>query len=100
MRAVILLSGGLDSNTSGAIARSQGFELNALTIRYGQRHAEELAAARHVASALGVARHLEVPVDLSAIGGSALTSSESVPLDRDLTAGGIPSTYVPARNTI
>jgi 7-cyano-7-deazaguanine synthase len=100
MRAVLLLSGGLDSYTAGAIAKNDGFELNALTIRYGQRHAHEMAAARAVARALGCARHLELTVDLRAFGGSSLTSSESVPRDRDLTQSGIPSTYVPARNTI
>ncbi len=83
-----------------AIARSQGFELCALTIRYGQRHAQELEAARRVAAALGVARHLEVDLDLRGIGGSALTSNVPVPLDRDLDDASIPSTYVPARNTI
>ena len=100
MRAVVLLSGGLDSYTAAGIARSQGFELNALTIQYGQRHTEELAAARRVAQALGVARHLELSVDLRGIGGSALTSDAPVPMDRDLDEAGIPSTYVPARNTI
>lgn len=100
MDAVVLLSGGLDSYTAAAIAQSQGFTLNALTIRYGQRHAEEIAAARRVAASLGVARHLELPLDLRAIGGSSLTSDAPVPRDRDLTATDIPSTYVPARNTI
>ena len=100
MRAVILLSGGLDSYTAGAIARSDGFALYALTVRYGQRHAREIEAARRVAAALAVDRHLEVDLDLRGIGGSALTSSEPVPRDRDLEAPGIPATYVPARNTI
>ncbi len=100
MNAVVLLSGGLDSYTAAAIARSEGFVLHALTISYGQRHAEELAAARRVAVALGVERHLELALDLRAIGGSALTSDVPVPLDRDLSATDIPSTYVPARNTI
>ncbi len=99
-RAVILLSGGLDSYTAGAIARADGLELYALTIHYGQRHACEIDAARAVARALGVARHLELPVDLRAIGGSSLTSDAEVPRDRDLAATDIPSTYVPARNTI
>ena len=99
-RAVILLSGGLDSYTAGAIARADGFALYALTIHYGQRHACEIDAARAVARALGVARHLELPVDLRAIGGSSLTSDAAVPHDRDLDATDIPSTYVPARNTI
>jgi len=100
MRAVVLLSGGLDSYTAAAIARSEGFELYAMTIAYGQRHAREIEAARDVARALGVARHLEMPLDLRGIGGSALTSNQPVPRDRDLDATGIPSTYVPARNTI
>lgn len=99
-RAVVLLSGGLDSYTAAAIAKSQGFALHALTIQYGQRHAQELAAARRVAKALAVARHVELQVDLRSIGGSALTSDEPVPRDRDLAATDIPSTYVPARNTI
>jgi 7-cyano-7-deazaguanine synthase len=98
--AIVLLSGGLDSYTAAAIARSQGFSLHALTIRYGQRHLLEVAAARRVAAALGVARHLEIDVDLRGIGGSALTSDAPVPRDRDVSAGDIPVTYVPARNTI
>jgi len=104
MRAVVLLSGGLDSYTAAAIAKSQGFELYALTIAYGQRHAREIESARAVARALACVRHLELPIDLRAIGGSSLTSDASVPRDRDLTATdvqtSIPSTYVPARNTI
>jgi 7-cyano-7-deazaguanine synthase len=100
MRAVILLSGGLDSYTAAAIAGSEGFELNALTIAYGQRHARELESARRVAEALAAARHLELPIDLRAIGGSSLTSDAVVPRGRDLSATDIPSTYVPARNTI
>ena len=100
MRAVVLLSGGLDSYTAAAIAQSEGYELNALTIRYGQRHARELEAARAVACALGAARHLELPIDLRSIGGSALTDDIAVPRDRDLSQPGIPDTYVPARNTI
>jgi 7-cyano-7-deazaguanine synthase len=100
MRAVVLLSGGLDSYTAAAIARAGGFTLNALTIAYGQRHALEIEAARRVAAALGVERHLELALDLRAIGGSALTSDQPVPHDRDVSAVGIPSTYVPARNTI
>ena len=98
--AVVLLSGGLDSYTAAAIARADGFALHALTISYGQRHARELDAARAVARALGVARHLELAIDLRAIGGSSLTSDADVPRDRDLDAREIPSTYVPARNTI
>jgi 7-cyano-7-deazaguanine synthase len=97
---VILLSGGLDSYTAGAIAKSEGFTLHALTIRYGQRHACEIAAARAVARALGVVRHLELELDLRAIGGSSLTSDLAVPHDRAIDAADIPSTYVPARNTI
>jgi 7-cyano-7-deazaguanine synthase len=100
MKCVVLLSGGLDSYTAAAIARSEGFSLYALTIDYGQRHAHELIAARRVAASLGVARHLELPLDLRGIGGSALTSDVPVPRDRDLAAVDIPSTYVPARNTI
>jgi 7-cyano-7-deazaguanine synthase len=84
------------------MAKADGFELYALTILYGQRHAREVEAARAVARALGVERHLEIPIDLRAIGGSALTSDAPVPRDRDLAAAAaeIPSTYVPARNTI
>jgi 7-cyano-7-deazaguanine synthase len=104
MRAIVLLSGGLDSYTAAAIAKSEGFELDALTIAYGQRHAREVESARSVARALACARHLELPIDLRAIGGSSLTSDESVPKDRDLSGAdmptNIPSTYVPARNTI
>jgi 7-cyano-7-deazaguanine synthase len=100
MKAVVLLSGGLDSYTAGAIARSEGFELHALTIRYGQRHEQEIEAARKVALALGVLAHLELDLDLRGIGGSALTADIPVPRDRDLSASGIPATYVPARNTI
>jgi 7-cyano-7-deazaguanine synthase len=100
MRAVVLLSGGLDSYTAAAIARTQRFTLYALTIHYGQRHAREVEAARGVARALGVERHLELDVDLRAIGGSSLTSDAAVPRDRDLSEPAIPSTYVPARNTI
>jgi 7-cyano-7-deazaguanine synthase len=100
MRAVVLLSGGLDSYTAAAIAKGQGFTLHALTVRYGQRHAREVDAARRVAAALGVAAHLVLDLDLRGIGGSALTSEVPVPLDRDLSAADIPSTYVPARNTI
>jgi 7-cyano-7-deazaguanine synthase len=97
---VVLLSGGLDSATAAAIAGSQGFELYALTVEYGQRHACEIAAARAIARALGVARHVELRVDLSAFGGSALTDAVEVPKDRDLAAADIPVTYVPARNTV
>jgi len=100
MRAVVLLSGGLDSYTAAAIAKSEGFSLLALTVRYGQRHVREIEAARNIARALGVGRHLELDLDLRAIGGSALTTGAAVPRDRDLDAAGIPSTYVPACNTI
>jgi 7-cyano-7-deazaguanine synthase len=100
MQAVVLLSGGLDSYTAAAIAKADGFVLNALTIHYGQRHAREVEAAKVVARALGVARHQELRVDLRGIGGSSLTSDIDVPRDRDLAEAGIPTTYVPARNTI
>src|SRR5580765_8494981 len=100
MRAVVLLSGGLDSYTAAAIAKRDGYELYALTIAYGQRHAREVESARAIARALKCTSHLELPIDLRAIGGSSLTSDASVPRDRDLTATDIPSTYVPARNTI
>ena len=98
--AVVLLSGGLDSYTAAAITQADGFSLCALTVHYGQRHAREVDAARAVARALGVETHLELDADLRAIGGSSLTSDEAVPRDRDLQASDIPSTYVPARNTI
>ena len=99
-KAVVLLSGGLDSYTAAAIACEQGFRLFALTVRYGQRHAHEIEAARAVAHRLGVERHVEVDVNLSAIGGSSLTSDMPVPKDRDVSSSDIPSTYVPARNTV
>ncbi len=98
--AVVLLSGGLDSYTAAAMARADGFALYALTAAYGQRHAVELEAARRVARALGVARHVELPIDLAAFGGSALTGAGEVPKDRAMDGGGIPPTYVPARNTV
>jgi 7-cyano-7-deazaguanine synthase len=104
MRAVVLLSGGLDSYTAAAIARQQGFALCALTVSYGQRHAHELESARTVARALGVEQHKEISVDLRTFGGSSLTTADAVPRDRELSsaehASQIPSTYVPARNTI
>ena len=100
MRAVVLLSGGLDSYTAAAMAKAQHFSLFALTVQYGQRHAREVEAARAVARALGIERHLELEIDLRAIGGSSLTSNAAVTHDRNLDAAGIPSTYVPARNTI
>lgn len=99
-RAVVLLSGGLDSATAAAIGRSEGFDLYALTVAYGQRHHCEIESARAVARALGVVRHVELQVDLSTFGGSALTDAIEVPKDRDLEASGIPPTYVPARNTV
>jgi len=99
-RAVVLLSGGLDSYTAAAVARSQGYELFALTVRYGQIHAQELDAARRVAAALGVERHQELSIDPAAFGGSALTGAGPVPKDRPLDEEGIPPTYVPARNTV
>jgi len=95
-----MLSGGLDSTTVLAVARAEGYEPFALTVRYGQRHAVELESARRVAQALGAARHIETEVDLGAVGGSALTDDLPVPKGRDLEEGGIPSTYVPARNTV
>lgn len=99
-RAVVLLSGGLDSYTAAALAQRDGFALYALSINYGQRHARELDAARAVASRLSVARHVELELDLSVFGGSALTADIPVPKDRELDARDIPVTYVPARNTI
>ena len=99
-KAILLLSGGLDSYTAGAMARADGYELYALTIRYGQVHAREIEAARLVAKALDVTRHLELDVPLSRIGGSALVGDGAIPKDRDLDALDIPSTYVPARNTV
>ncbi len=101
-KAVVLLSGGLDSTTTLAEARVAGFEPYALTILYGQRHAVERDAARRVAQALGVAKHVEFSIDLRAFGGSALTADIEVPKDRPLEtlAHGIPITYVPARNTV
>lgn len=99
-RAVLLLSGGLDSYTAGAMAKADGYTLYALTIRYGQRHVQEIEASRRVARVLAVERHLEMDLDLRGIGGSSLTSDLAVPTDRDLVDAVIPSTYVPARNTI
>lgn len=101
-RAVVLLSGGLDSATSLAIAGNQGFETYALTVLYGQRHDVEKVAARRVAQAMGVCKHVEQAIDLRAFGGSALTDSLDVPKDRNEAemSEGIPITYVPARNTV
>jgi 7-cyano-7-deazaguanine synthase len=99
--AILLLSGGLDSFTAGAIAKAEGFRLFALTVRYGQTHVQEIEAARRAARALDVERHVELDIDLRDIARSALTGGGEVPLDRDVTtAHDIPSTYVPARNTI
>ena len=98
--AVVLLSGGLDSYTAAAMARAEGYRLFALTLHYGQRHARELEAARAVAAALGVERHIELDVNLAVFGGSSLTTSTPVPKDRQLDRDDIPSTYVPARNTV
>ena len=101
-RAVVLVSGGLDSATILAIAKAEGFEPYALSFDYGQRHRFELEAAAHVCAAAGVKHHVTVPLDLRAFGGSALTDDIAVPKDRtdDEMSGGIPITYVPARNTI
>lgn len=101
-KAVVLLSGGLDSATALAVAKRDGFECCALTIAYGQRHQVELEAAARVARALGAVEHRTMQLDLRAIGGSALTADIAVPHDRsaeELTQG-IPVTYVPARNTV
>jgi 7-cyano-7-deazaguanine synthase len=101
-RAIILLSGGMDSAVCLAIARAQGFECHALSFQYGQRHASELEAAQEVAAALGAAEHRLVDIDLRAFGGSALTDDIDVPADRTAAEIGedIPVTYVPARNTV
>ena len=101
--AVVLLSGGLDSATAAGWARAQGFRLSALSVDYGQRHRVELDAARDVARALHIERHIVLPIDLAAFGGSALVDmAQPVPKGRDETAieSGIPATYVPARNTV
>ncbi len=101
-RAVVLLSGGLDSATALAVARSEGYGCYALSFDYGQRHARELGSARRVAAALGAKEHLVLRLDLRAIGGSALTADIAVPKGRSQEAigSGIPVTYVPARNSI
>ena len=100
--AVVLVSGGMDSAVVLAIAREAGFAVHALSVRYGQRHTSELDAADRVAKALGAVAHKTVHVDLRSIGGSALTDDIDVPTDTDghVIGQGIPSTYVPARNTI
>jgi len=101
-KAVVLLSGGLDSTTTLAIAKEQGFEPYALTFRYGQRHEAEIEAAQRVAARMGVAQHIVALIDLRMFGGSALTSDVAVPKGRpiDEMSHGIPITYVPARNTV
>jgi len=109
-RAVVLLSGGLDSTTAAALARREGWELYGLTLRYGQVHAAEIEAARRVAGTLGIVRHVVLDVDLRAFGGSSLTGDGAIPKDRALESPNppipqspnseIPSTYVPARNTV
>ena len=102
-RAVVLVSGGMDSAVVAASARAQGFDVYALSVAYGQRHLSELAAAGRVARMIGAAQHKTVDVDLRSIGGSALTDDIAVPTDDDgheIGGGDIPSTYVPARNTI
>jgi 7-cyano-7-deazaguanine synthase len=101
-KAVVLLSGGLDSTTTLAIAKRDGFACYALTMDYGQRHAVEIEAARHIARRFGVVQHVVMPIELDQFGGSALTSDLAVPKDRPVESmgDGIPITYVPARNTI
>ena len=96
-RAVVLLSGGMDSAVTLAMAQAEGFECHALSVNYGQRHESELQAAKRVCAMLGAAQHKEVPVDLRSFGGSALTADIAVP---ESAGSGIPITYVPARNTI
>lgn len=101
-KAVVLLSGGMDSTTAAAIAQREGFEVHALSVRYGQRHAVELDAAMRVADRLGIRDHVVIDLDLRAFGGSALTADQPVPKDTPMAEIGIriPATYVPARNTI
>ena len=101
-KAIVLLSGGLDSTTVLAIAQSQGYECHAISFQYGQRHKVELERAREITRRMGVARHVVVDFDLRRFGGSALTSHAPIPKDRSIAAmaDGIPVTYVPARNTI
>jgi 7-cyano-7-deazaguanine synthase len=100
--AVVLLSGGLDSATTAAIAQAEGFQLHALSVDYGQRHRFELDAAQRVAKSLSIVDHRTVKIDLATFGGSALTAELAVPKDRpaDEMSHGIPITYVPARNTV
>lgn len=101
-KAVVLLSGGLDSSTVLAFAKKEGFEPHALTFRYGQRHEAEIEASKRIAAAMCVTEHVIAQIDLRVFGGSALTSDVAVPKDRPIAemAHGIPITYVPARNTI
>jgi 7-cyano-7-deazaguanine synthase len=103
-KAVVLLSGGLDSTTTAAIARADGFEPCALTVGYGQVHAAELDAAKRIAAALGIREHRTISIDLAAFGGSALVGDGTIPKDRALddigAPGDVPATYVPARNTV
>lgn len=98
--AIVLLSGGLDSYTAAAIAARRGFDLFALTVRYGQTHVCEVQAARRVAASLGVVHHVEVDLPLGELARSALTGAAPVPKDRPIDVGEVPATYVPARNTI
>jgi 7-cyano-7-deazaguanine synthase len=100
MKSVVLLSGGLDSATAAALARREQWELYGLTLLYGQRHTHETEAARRIAEALGFAKHIELHLDLAALGGSALTGHGEIPKERSLEEPSIPPTYVPARNTI
>jgi 7-cyano-7-deazaguanine synthase len=100
VKAVGLLSGGLDSYTAAAVAKADGYELYALTLRYGQVHVREIESARAVARMLGVVRHIEMDVDLASFGGSSLVGDGAIPKGRVLESSEIPSTYVPARNTI
>lgn len=101
-KAVVLLSGGVDSTTVLAIAKNDGFEAYAMSFRYGQRHKIEVEKAKNIASSMGTQKHIVVEIDLRAFGGSALTSDIEVPKDRPVAemSHGIPITYVPARNTI
>jgi 7-cyano-7-deazaguanine synthase len=105
-RAVVLLSGGLDSATAAALARREGFSLYGLTIRYGQVHAVEIEAARRVASSLGFVKHVELDIDLKGFGGSSLVGEGEIPTGElrtsnfELPTSSVPSTYVPARNTV